>query len=192
MAEQTSGEIRLDSGLPKISTPGDIGAASIGLALGYFLDVLLAPHFPHLAVTPGSASVYTSAAVLGFKNLVQSLRSWRNDKSLAGRNSPLFRATKLEQAMAREVAEKLTDKAQHHEARAKELVALYRESLLDTVRLYNEGFLTDSKLNEVIDQSLDQLTSARELRQVANKREAEREEEAKRREAERTKARTGS
>ena len=60
--------------LPQLATRGDIAAAGIGLALGYFGDVLLLHLLgiaPDAGIRPGAASVYCSSAVLGLKNAIQ-------------------------------------------------------------------------------------------------------------------------
>ncbi|HEU0368754.1 MAG TPA: hypothetical protein VFR42_06075 [Candidatus Acidoferrum sp.] len=157
---------------PKPTTPGDLGAASLGLAFGYFGDVLLTHYFPHLGIPPGEASIYTSATVLGAKNIVQSIVKRRKDKLEAERSSPLSRAKKLDEAMAQEVAKKLTDKAQRPESRAKEMVGEYRDSLLETIFLYKEGLITDDMLSAKMSKCISELTRARQLREDANMREA--------------------
>jgi hypothetical protein len=54
--------------LPKLATRGDIAAAGLGLALGYFGDLWLHP----FGIQPGAASVYCAAGAVGLKNAVHS------------------------------------------------------------------------------------------------------------------------
>jgi hypothetical protein len=64
--------------LPKITTRGDIGAAGLGLAIGYFADAALHP----FGIPPAQASLYCAAAAVGVKNVIQSMHEFRkNDKA---------------------------------------------------------------------------------------------------------------
>ena len=59
--------------LPKITTRGDIGAAGLGLAIGFFVDSALHP----FGIQPGAASLYSAAAAVGIKN---SIQAWRESR----------------------------------------------------------------------------------------------------------------
>jgi len=59
--------------LPKITTKGDIGAAGVRLAIGYFVDAALHP----FGIPPGTASLYSAAAAVGLKNILQA---WRDSR----------------------------------------------------------------------------------------------------------------
>lgn len=150
------GDFESSLGLPKLSSPGDVGAASLGLALGYFGDLLLASHFQHLSITPGSASVYTSAAVLGVKNIVQSFLKWRADKSRVERNDPILRATKVAEAMLQEIAQE--------GGINKEDLGNSRKSLLEAINLYKDDLLSEDALKNELAGCLEKLTFVRSYR----------------------------
>jgi len=74
--------------LPKLTNDGDIGAALLGVAIGFFGDSILVAHFPLLGILPGAASVYSGAAVLGAKRSIQAIMKTAspakpNDSNLA-------------------------------------------------------------------------------------------------------------
>jgi hypothetical protein len=58
--------------LPKITTRGDIAAAALGLAVGFFVDSMFKP----FGIKPETASIYAAAAVLGIKNALQAALEW--------------------------------------------------------------------------------------------------------------------
>jgi Skp family chaperone for outer membrane proteins len=65
--------------LPKITTRGDIGAAGLGLAIGFFLDSAIHP----FGIQPGTASLYSAAAAVGVKNSIQAWRESRVQQVVA-------------------------------------------------------------------------------------------------------------
>jgi hypothetical protein len=85
--------------LQKITTRGDVGAAGLGLAIGYFTDAILHP----TGVPPGTASLYSAAAAVGIKNMVQA---WRESRR---HNEPTHQetTTELQRHKLRQTAERL-------------------------------------------------------------------------------------
>ena len=88
----------LPKGFPPLTESGDIGAAGIGLAVGYFGDVFLLSHFPHLGVSPSAASIYFSSAVVGIKRTVQAWRAKSVAKEIADEKQKAAKASMRQRA----------------------------------------------------------------------------------------------
>jgi len=155
-------------GLPVPTTPGDVGVAGLGLAAGYFGGLLLASHFPQLGVTPGAVSVYTSAAAIGCKNLVQAYLDKRH-----ARREPIFRANAMLKAIDRELRADMAtadgrgrfETATATDSRQKLMRA--QSELRDVIDLYNDGLVSEEGLTAVVNQCFGDWYKARETRLIA-------------------------
>lgn len=82
--------------LPKIATKSDIGAAGIGLAIGYLLDSAFHP----FGMPPREASMYAGAGAIGIKNAIQAWWESRSRKAETASSTEADEKTRLSNVYA--------------------------------------------------------------------------------------------
>lgn len=137
--------------LQKLTSRGDIAAASLGFAAGFMIDAFLFP----AGIPPGTTAGVFSVGAVGLKNSVQAALEARR--------------TVGEQRQKREELRKRAGLLV--EALAQESTTAYRPSLKRCLALWEKGILTDQHLEREISEEAKYLRLAMDDKRDSKDRE---------------------
>jgi hypothetical protein len=148
----------LDNLRPKISTRGDVAAASLGFAIGFAVDVFLFP----LGVPPGTTAGACATGALGLKNAAQAAMTERRD----ARKRAEDEKTAEEEAERRKEEERTRpqQEAGQLQERVRKFLPILQErglrdladQLLSELELHTSGISSNHDLEAALDQALQQ------------------------------------